>query len=156
MTITHIRDRLLLGAAAGGVAAVLAACGGGGSGDGATTASRPPAQAAGSATRVTATLTDFRIQLSTRTFQPGHYSFTAENKGHHDHALELDGPGGESRSKTLHPGGSTTFEVTLKSGAYRVLCPVDGHKDLGMKTDITVAGAPAPAHTDTTSPGHGY
>ncbi|MEU1518517.1 copper-binding protein [Streptomyces sp. NPDC005811] len=160
MTIPHIRNRVLLGVAAGGLTAVLAACGGGGnssSGSGTTTAPAP-SKAAASGTPVTAKLTDFHIQLSTQTYHPGRYTFTAQNMGHHQHALELDGPGGESRSKTLDPGQSTTLTVALKSGSYQVYCPVDGHKDLGMKTHITVAGTPASTGSTHTSTGtsNGY
>lgn len=157
MTIPHIRHRVLLGVAAGGLTALLAACGGGdngsssdnntGTGDGTGT---------GTGTQVTAELSDFRIKLSTEKFQPGPYTFTAKNTGSHDHALEIEGPGGENRSKTLEPGQSTTLTVTLKSGSYEVYCPVDGHKDRGMKTDITVGGAPAPSGTTNTSPDNGY
>ncbi|WP_340373912.1 copper-binding protein [Streptomyces sp. SS7] len=162
MTIPHTRDRVLLGVAAGGLTALLAACGGGGSngsssGSGTTTAPAP-SMAAASGTQVTAKLTDFHIQLSTQKYHPGRYTFTAQNMGHHEHALELDGPGGNNRSKTLEPGQSTTFTVTLKSGSYQVFCPVDGHKDLGMKTHITVGGTPASPSTsnDNTSTNNGY
>jgi uncharacterized cupredoxin-like copper-binding protein len=160
MTIPHTRHRLLLGPAAGGLTALLAACGGGGNsndsgsstGDATTAPQQKPAT---SGTQVTAELSDFHIKLSTEKFRPGQYTFTAKNTGKHEHALEVEGPGAENRSKTLEPGQSTTLTVTLKSGSYEVYCPVDGHKDLGMKTDITVGGAPAPSKSDTSS-GNGY
>ena len=158
MTIAHTRHRVLLGVGAGGRSAQLAACGGGGTGDSSSNSTggttTPPKQA-GSATKVTAELSDFHIKLSAETFQPGRYTFTAKNTGHHEHALEIEGPGGENRSRTLDPGQSTTLTVTLKSGSYEVYCPVDGHKDLGMKTDITVGGGPASSDSDT-SQGNGY
>ncbi|MFF3326225.1 plastocyanin/azurin family copper-binding protein [Streptomyces sp. NPDC002889] len=93
-----------------------------------------------------ADLTDFRITLSQKTFTPGAYTFVAKNDGRHDHALEIEGPAGEHRTETLAPGATATLEVTLKSGTYEVYCPVDGHKDLGMKTEITVGGAEAPVN----------
>ncbi|WP_037683903.1 plastocyanin/azurin family copper-binding protein [Streptomyces griseus] len=161
MTIPHIRHRLLLGVAAGGLTALLAACGGGGNGGSAgsagsgDTTTPPPPKAGASAAQVTAALTDFHIKLSTEKFQPGRYTFTAKNMGEHEHALEIEGPGGENRSKTLDPGQSTTLTVTLKAGSYEVYCPVDGHKDLGMKTAITVGAAPAQSSNHTSS-GNGY
>ncbi|MET9757797.1 cupredoxin domain-containing protein [Streptomyces sp. NPDC006372] len=157
MTIAHTRRPvLLLGVAAGGLTAVLAACGGGSYGNSTGSASTaPPPKSAGSGTQVTAQLTDFHIKLSTGTFQPGRYTFTAKNMGQHEHALEIQGPGGENRSKTLDPGQSTTLTVTLKSGSYKVFCPVDGHQDLGMKTSITVGGAPASSGTNTSN-NNGY
>ncbi|WP_369174899.1 cupredoxin domain-containing protein [Streptomyces sp. R28] len=157
MTTAHICRRVLLGVAAGGLTALLAACGGGGNGsssnNNSTNNSTSNSDATG--TKVTAELSDFRIKLSTEKFQPGQYTFTAKNTGSHDHALEIEGPGGENRSKTLEPGQSTTLTVTLKSGSYEVYCPVDGHKDLGMKMDVTVGGTSAPSDNNTT-PGNGY
>ncbi|MFE0650969.1 plastocyanin/azurin family copper-binding protein [Streptomyces sp. NPDC059534] len=165
--MTEPRTRALLALSAAALAGLLAGCGGangGGSSSGTTTP--PPAQkstAPAGATRVTAELADFRITLSQQTFTPGTYAFAVTNTGHHDHALEVEGPSGENRSSTVAPGESTTFTVTLKDGKYEVYCPVDGHKDLGMKTEITVAGAPVnnpgttPATPSTpTSPGNGY
>ncbi|MEV4430048.1 plastocyanin/azurin family copper-binding protein [Streptomyces sp. R-07] len=165
--MTEPRNRALLALSAAALAGLLAACGGGnGGGSSSGTTTPPPAQkstAPAGATRVTADLADFRITLSQRTFTPGTYAFVATNTGHHDHALEVEGPSGENRSSTVAPGGTTTLTVTLKGGKYEVYCPVDGHKDLGMKTEITVAGAPVnqPGTTPTTpstptSPGNGY
>ncbi|KQX67338.1 MULTISPECIES: hypothetical protein [unclassified Streptomyces] len=156
MTIPHTRDRVLLGVAAAGLTALLAACGGGTDSSSAGAGTTPaPAKPTTSGTQVTAKLTDFHIHLSTQKFHPGRYTFTAQNAGHHEHALELDRPGGETRSKTLEPGQSTTLAVTLKPGSYQVYCPIDGHKDLGMKTTLTVGGAPTPTDNNT-STGHGY
>ncbi|NBE50431.1 cupredoxin domain-containing protein [Streptomyces boluensis] len=155
MTIPRIRHRVLLGVAGGGLAVLLAACGGGGNG-GSSDTSTGNGTSNGSGTKVTAELSDFHIKLSTEKFKPGTYTFTAKNTGSHDHALEIEGSGAENRSKTLEPGQSTTLTVTLKSGSYEVYCPVDGHKDRGMKTDITVGGSPAPSGNTDTSPGNGY
>ncbi|WP_435216782.1 cupredoxin domain-containing protein [Streptomyces sp. bgisy034] len=156
MTIPHIRNRVLLGVAAGGLAAVLAACGGGGNGSSSGDSSSDNSTGSGSGTQVTAEMTDFHIDLSTQKFQPGEHIFTVHNKGGHTHGLEIEGPGGENRSKDIEPGQSTTLTVNLKSGSYEVYCPVDGHKDLGMKTEITVGGAPAPSTDGNASPGNGY
>ncbi|WP_128983363.1 copper-binding protein [Streptomyces roseicoloratus] len=153
------RDRVALGLSAAALTALLAAaCGDdGGDGDGGATSAPPPAGT--TATRVDATLSDFRITFSQQTFEPGDYTFTARNTGRHDHALEFEGSGGENRSATIAPGGSTTLKVTLESGTYEVSCPVDGHKDLGMKTEITVGGGTNGTPDDgpgTDRPGTGY
>ncbi|MET9882399.1 copper-binding protein [Streptomyces sp. NPDC006430] len=138
-TLTHRRMGPAL--AAGVLAGVLAGCGGGGGGSTAPTVPPPTRSAQSAATHVTADLSDFHIALSQKTFAAGAYTFTVKNTGHHDHALEVEGPGGDQRSKTLAPGESGTFDITLKNGSYELYCPVDGHKDLGMKTEITVGGA---------------
>ncbi|MEU6933594.1 plastocyanin/azurin family copper-binding protein [Streptomyces sp. NPDC046385] len=159
------RGRVALGLSGAALAGFLAACGGGGGGGSGSGTTPAPAPSTGSAaaTQVKADLTDFHITLSPQTFHPGPYTFVAKNDGQHDHALEIEGAGTENRTQTLAPGESATLTVTLKSGTYQVYCPVDGHKDLGMKTQITVGGAA----TDTTpsngngngngnSPGTGY
>jgi uncharacterized cupredoxin-like copper-binding protein len=155
MRRTPTRKRVVLGLAAGALAGgVLAGCGGGSGGGGSTTSTPPAKSAATGVTQVNANLTDFHIALSQKTFKPGAYSFVAKNNGQHDHALEVEGPAGEHRTQTLAPGASATLKVTLKSGAYEIYCPVDDHKDLGMKTEITVGGS---APTNTTPPnGNGY
>ncbi|MFJ9826440.1 plastocyanin/azurin family copper-binding protein [Streptomyces sp. NPDC101160] len=156
MATVRTGKRLVLGVAAGGLTALLAACGSSDNGNGGgSTPPPPPPKSGTSATQVTAELSDFHIKLSTEKFTPGTYTFTAKNTGKHEHALEIEGSGGESdehRSQNVSPGESTTLTVTLKSGTYEVYCPVDGHKDLGMKTDITVGGAPAPATNNPSSP----
>ncbi|MFR9797705.1 copper-binding protein [Streptomyces sp. MS06] len=160
MTIPSTRQRVLLGVAAGGLTAVLAACGSSSSGSGGTATAPPPPKSGTSASQVTAELSDFHIKLSTEKFTAGTYTFTAKNTGHHEHALVVQGPGGANRSKTVSPGESTALTVTLKSGTYQIYCPIDGHKDLGMKTGITVGGAPAPStnkpSNNDQSPGNGY
>ncbi|MGT2531804.1 plastocyanin/azurin family copper-binding protein [Streptomyces nojiriensis] len=147
MTTTSTRGRVVRALAAGALAGVLAGCGAGGSGGHSGASAPPPATGAG-VTRVTADLTDFHIALSRTTFAPGAYAFVAKNDGRHDHALEIEGPSGEHLTKTLSPGASDTVTVTLAPGSYEVYCPVDGHRDLGMKTEITVGGTGAP--TDRT------
>ncbi|MEV5971092.1 plastocyanin/azurin family copper-binding protein [Streptomyces sp. NPDC051921] len=140
MTNRRTRNRVALGLAAGALTALLAACGDGGEdGGGATTP--PPKPTTAGATQVDADLADFRITLSKQTFEPGAHEFVVKNTGQHEHALEIEGPGGEQKTDPLAPGESATLQVTLKSGTYEIYCPVDGHKDLGMKTEITVGGA---------------
>lgn len=155
---THrTRGRVALGLSGAALAALLAACGGGGGGGSSGTTTPAPAPSTGTttATQVKADLTDFHITLSRQSYQPGQYSFVAKNDGQHDHALEIEGGGTENRTRTLAPGESATLTVTLKSGTYEVYCPVDGHKDIGMKTQITVAGPGGTTGTTTPSNGNG-
>ncbi|MET9957721.1 cupredoxin domain-containing protein [Streptomyces sp. NPDC006326] len=133
------RSRVGPALAAGALAAgLLGACGDGS----ASTAPPPPGgSTVTAATRVAADLSDFRIGLSQKAFKAGPYTFEVKNTGHHEHALEIEGPGGEQRSKTLAPGESGRLDITLKAGRYELYCPVDGHKGMGMETEITVGGA---------------
>ena len=103
--------------------------------------SAAPGAAAGGTTAVTATETEFHIALSTKSFSPGTYKFTAVDKGHLQHNLIINGPG-VSQVKTpglLSPGQSASVTVTLHKGGYDIYCGVPGHKAEGMNVNITVS-----------------
>jgi uncharacterized cupredoxin-like copper-binding protein len=120
------------------VAGVAAACGSGGAPG--PTSQSPPSASQPAGTPVTATLSDFRIALSTQDFRPGAYTFHAVNAGHTVHSLEINGPGvaDKALSGTLNPGQSGDVAVTLQPGNYEIYCPVDGHKDAGMDVMIAI------------------
>lgn len=103
--------------------------------------SAAPSPAAGGTTAVTATETEFHIALSTKSFSPGTYKFTAVDKGHLQHNLIINGPG-VSQVKTaglLSPGQSASVTVTLRKGSYDIYCGVPGHQAQGMNVKITVS-----------------
>ena len=71
----------------------------------------------------------------------GKVAFTVKNDGTVGHALEIEGPNGEVRTGTIAPGKTATIKADLsKPGTYEMYCPIDGHKNLGMKGEIKVAG----------------
>lgn len=132
-----------------GAVVLLVGCGGSDEPSAAPTSSSPATSApptespspSASGTVVTVTETEYALQLSPNTFSPGTYTFVAENAGNTTHALEIEGPGiEEQKTNTLSPGDSGQLTVELQAGTYELYCPVGGHKDLGMKTEITVAG----------------
>jgi uncharacterized cupredoxin-like copper-binding protein len=103
--------------------------------------SAAPSAAAGGTTAVTATETEFHIALSTKSFSPGTYKFTAVDHGHLQHNLVINGPG-VNQVKTaglLSPGQSAPVTVTLHKGSYDIYCGVPGHKAEGMNVNITVS-----------------
>lgn len=55
-----------------------------------------------------------------------------------DHAIGIEGGGVENQTSRVSPGQSADLTVELKAGQYEMYCPVDSHKDKGMKTEITV------------------
>jgi len=90
-------------------------------------------------TAVTATEKEFSIDLSTKTFAPGAYTFTVNNQGKYPHNLTVEGPGVDKQaSPTLAGGKSGTLTVTLQKGSYELWCSVDSHKDKGMDMKIQV------------------
>jgi uncharacterized cupredoxin-like copper-binding protein len=144
-------------ATAGIVAAVLAlaACGGGGS-------KKEEKAATGSSLQTfSVSETDFKLSPSTYTIdKAGTYTFHAVNNGQVTHSLEIEGKGVEAKlGSNLQPGASGDLEVTLAAGSYEIYCPVDGHKQMGMKGTVSVAGGagqPAPTQTTTTNSSSGY
>ena len=90
---------------------------------------------------MTATETEFHIALSTKSFSPGTYKFTAVDNGHLQHNLVINGPG-VNQVKTaglLSPGQSASVTVTLHQGSYDIYCGVPGHQAEGMNVNITVS-----------------
>lgn len=126
----------------------LAACGGGSSRSTGTTMH-------GSGNQVTATETEYHIQLSQMTLQPGATTFVAVNKGKVGHSLEINGPGVSNQriAGTIPPGSSKQLTVTLQQGSYEIFCPIDGHKGLGMDVNVTVGTGSAGATTTNTGSG---
>lgn len=150
-TLTHKAQpsHITRGIAIGAVAVLGSGCAGGDTG-------QSPPESRG--TEVTATETDFKIELSQDTFAPGTYTFVARNDGQATHALQIEGNGVEETTETIGNGESATFTVTLEAGSYELYCPVANHRDLGMTTEITVGDATGPTGptNGTTSDGGGY
>jgi plastocyanin len=102
---------------------------------------RPP-RPSGGAAALTATLSEWKIDLSSATIAAGRVTFTATNAGSIPHALEVEGNGLEQKTPLIQPGETATLSLTLKPGAYEIYCPVgeDSHKKLGMETHLKVEG----------------
>jgi len=102
---------------------------------------------------VTATLSEWKVELSQHRIASGAVTFTITNAGSIPHAFEVAGVGIEQETAVIQPGEHLTLTLTLKPGTYEVYCPVgeDSHKKLGMDTRLVVAGG-----SDATSPGDGY
>src|SRR5437867_13062932 len=108
---------------------------------------RAPAHpAAGDPAAVSAKLSEWKVELSTRTIAAGTVKFTVANVGSIPHAFEVEGQGIEQETPVIRPGASATLTLTLKPGTYEVYCPVgeDSHKKLGMETELKVVRATRP------------
>ncbi len=130
---------LPLGAA---VVALLAGCGG--DNDENTSAGAATAQSTGGQT-VNISETDYKLDPSDPTVQPGTVSFNVTNDGGVAHNLEVEGPEGEEElEQDIGPGESDALTVDLsKPGKYEFYCPVGNHRDRGMEGEITVTDSGA-------------
>jgi uncharacterized cupredoxin-like copper-binding protein len=120
------------------------------------TPAAPSKPAAASAVNVKET--EFKLTPSTPKAKKGTVTFNVTNAGNVTHSLEVEGPGGEKRlPKELQPGQSGTIKVDLsKDGKYEWYCPVDNHKQMGMKGEITVgSGGGGKSSKDDSSSGGG-
>ncbi|HYK82135.1 MAG TPA: cupredoxin domain-containing protein [Gemmatimonadales bacterium] len=92
---------------------------------------------------VSAKLSEWKVELSTRTIAAGPVTFTILNVGSIPHAFEVEGQGTEQETAVIQPGASATLTLTLQPGTYEVYCPVgeDSHKKLGMETHLEVVRA---------------
>jgi plastocyanin len=99
------------------------------------------AHAATSSKRVTVTEREYRITLAQRSFKPGMVTLVVQNRGKLGHQFEIRGPGisGKRVAGTIAPGAQRMLTVRLRSGTYRLWCPI--HVASGMKTTIKVGGA---------------
>jgi len=71
----------------------------------------------------------------------GKVTLTLRNTGKFKHALSIEHGGAnhkDVKSKTVQPGKTVKFTVTIKAGHYEIYCPIDGHKSKGMEGTLIV------------------
>ena len=68
----------------------------------------------------------------------GKVTITMDNPSSVPHAVAVEGNGVDKDGETVTSGGKSTVSVDLKPGTYEFYCPVDGHKQAGMKGELTV------------------
>jgi len=109
------------------------------SGGGGSSNKSAPSTSGGGTVKLSAT--EFKFSPADPTVKKGTATFTVKNDGQTVHALEVEGPNGEKQTPNIQPGKSATLKVDLsKNGKYEFYCPVDGHKQQGMKGEVTVGG----------------
>ena len=82
-------------------------------------------------------LTEHQIEMP-GSVAPGRTTFKLTNTDTKPHRFAIDGPAGESGLKSaLQPGQSTTLEVDLWPGTYRVHCPQDEGMMLALQVSAT-------------------
>jgi uncharacterized cupredoxin-like copper-binding protein len=90
------------------------------------------------ARRVDVTLTDHHIDMASH-LKTGKTAFVVKNTGEKKHNFEIEGEGVNKKFLTnLSPGQSKVLHVTLEHGKYTTFCPLDGDREGGMETKLTV------------------
>ena len=79
-----------------------------------------------------------KFDKSKLTAKAGSVTITMDNPSPVAHAVAVEGNGVVKDGNTVNMGGKSSVTVTLKKGTYEFYCPVDGHKDAGMKGTLTV------------------
>lgn len=91
---------------------------------------------------VSASLSEWKIEVPSDTLTPGRYTFRVQNSGQYAHALEVEGQGEERETDRLAPAGSDELTVELRPGQYELYCPVEDahgkHRELGMRRTLVV------------------
>lgn len=87
--------------------------------------------------------TDFKLTPANPTVPVGGtVEFVVKNNGQVEHALEVEGPGGEVETESIAPGKSAKLKVKLdKAGSYTMYCPIGNHRQQGMEGKIKVAAS---------------
>ncbi|HEY8477631.1 MAG TPA: hypothetical protein VIN09_12265 [Chloroflexota bacterium] len=83
-------------------------------------------------------LREWAVALDQEALPRGATRLHITNAGSVIHAVRIVGQGTELQSPLLRPGDSVTMEVDLSPGAYELYCPLSGHRDLGLRTSVTV------------------
>ena len=98
--------------------------------------------------------TEFKLSPASATVKAGS-AITVKNDGKVTHALEIELPNGEIRTKSLSPGATVQVKAPDKAGSYDMYCPIDHHKQNGMTGKLTVSGSSSGGGSSTNSSGGG-
>jgi uncharacterized cupredoxin-like copper-binding protein len=102
------------------------------------------------------TETEYKLTPANISPKSGKHTILAMNRGTVTHSLMVEGagPGGKDvRAPDIAPGTSATITVDLKPGkTYNWYCPIDGHRALGVRGTIKVAGSSASTSSSAAKP----
>jgi plastocyanin len=80
-----------------------------------------------------------KFDKTSLTAKAGKVTVVMDNPSTLPHAIEVEGNGIEIKGDTVTKGGVSKASGTLKPGDYEFYCPVDGHKQAGMKGTLKVS-----------------
>jgi plastocyanin len=115
------------GSSSGGSTTKKESTGGGGGGGGQTL--KISADAGGA----------LKFDKSSLSAKAGKVTIMMDNPSSLPHAIEVEGNGLEIKGDTVTKGGVSKASGKLKPGKYEFYCPVDSHKQAGMKGTLTVS-----------------
>jgi uncharacterized cupredoxin-like copper-binding protein len=79
-----------------------------------------------------------KFDKTSLTAKAGKVTIDFDNPSSVPHAVEVEGNGAEAKSNTVTGEKAKPLTLDLKAGTYEFYCPVDGHKQAGMKGTLTV------------------
>jgi uncharacterized cupredoxin-like copper-binding protein len=79
-----------------------------------------------------------KFDKSSLSAKSGKVTIKMDNPSPVEHAVAIEGNGVDVDGNTVGKGGVSTVAANLKPGKYTFYCPVDGHKDAGMKGTLTI------------------
>jgi plastocyanin len=79
-----------------------------------------------------------KFDQSSLTAKAGKVTFQFSNPSSVAHAFEVEGNGVEDETDTV-TNSDASVTVDLKPGTYEYYCPVDAHRQAGMKGTLTVS-----------------
>ena len=80
-----------------------------------------------------------KFDKTTLTAKAGTVTIQMDNPASLPHAIAVEGNGVDKSGETVQQNGVSKVTVDLKPGTYTFYCPVDGHKQAGMKGTLTVS-----------------
>lgn len=103
------------------------------------TATTAGASASGGQTvKLAADPSALKFNTSKLTAKAGTVTLKMSNPSGIPHAVAVEGNGVDKDGNTVMKGGTSTVTAKLKPGTYTFYCPVDGHRQAGMKGTLTV------------------
>ena len=94
---------------------------------------------AASSLKLSASKTALKFNKKTLRARHGKVTLVMTNPSGTKHAVAVEGHGIDKDGKTVGKGGVSRVTATLKKGTYTFYCPVDGHRDAGMKGKLIVS-----------------
>jgi uncharacterized cupredoxin-like copper-binding protein len=129
----------------------LAACGGSDNGSSSSSSSKKTTSSGassggggaassggGSTLRLSANPSKLAFNKTSLSAKAGKVTLVMANPSGIPHAVAVEGKGVDKDGQTVQKGGISKVSVTLKAGTYEFYCPVDGHKQAGMKGTLVV------------------